>query len=48
MVMSFGFFEEFAQNAENYEKLMQESEDPYLFMRNLHLQSIQRNAAYRE
>lgn len=48
MIMSFGFFQEFAQNAENYEKLMQESEDPYLFMRNLHLQSIQRNAAYRE
>lgn len=48
IVMSFGFFEDFAQNAENYEELMQESEDPYIFLRNLHLQSIQRNAAYRE
>lgn len=48
IVMSFGFFEEFAQNAESYEKLMQQSEDPYIFMRNLHLQSIQRDAAYRE
>lgn len=48
IVLSFGFFEDFAQNAENYEELMQESEDPYIFMRNLHLQSIQRNAAYRK
>ena len=48
LVLSFGFFEEFAQNAENYEELMRESEDPYIFMRNLHLQAIQRDAAYRE
>lgn len=48
LVLSFGFFEDFAQNAENYETLMQESEDPYIFMRNLHLQAIQRDAAYRE
>jgi phospholipid-binding lipoprotein MlaA len=48
IVLSFGFFEEFAQHAENYEELMREAEDPYIFMRNLHLQSIQRNAAYRE
>lgn len=48
IVLSFGFFQDFAQDAENFEKLMQASEDPYIFMRNLHLQSIQRNAAYRE
>lgn len=48
LVLSFGFFEEFAQNAESYEELMQESQDPYIFMRNLHLQAIQRDAAYRK
>jgi phospholipid-binding lipoprotein MlaA len=46
-VMSFGFFHDFAQGAEDYEKLMKQSDDPYIFMRNLHLQAIQRDAAYR-
>ncbi len=47
MVVSYGFFHDFAQNAEDYEKLIEQSEDPYIFMRNLHLQGIQRDAAYR-
>lgn len=47
LVMSYGFFHEFAQRAEDYEKLIEQSEDPYIFMRNLHLQGIQRDAAYR-
>lgn len=48
MVMSYGFFHEFAQSAEDYETLIEQSEDPYIFMRNLHLQGIQRDAAYRK
>jgi phospholipid-binding lipoprotein MlaA len=47
VLMSYGFFHEFAQSAEDYEKLLKQSEDPYIFMRNLHLQSVQRDAAYR-
>lgn len=47
-LLSFGFFEEFAQNAEEYARLVEQSEDPYTFLRNLHLQSVQRDAAYRE
>jgi phospholipid-binding lipoprotein MlaA len=46
-LMSYGFFHEFAQGAEDYEQLLEQSEDPYIFMRNLHLQSVQRDAAYR-
>ena len=46
-LMSYGFFHDFAQGAEDYERLFEQSEDPYIFMRNLHLQSIQRDAAYR-
>ena len=46
-VLSYGFFHDFAQGAEDYEKLMKQSDDPYIFMRNLHLQTIQRDAAYR-
>jgi phospholipid-binding lipoprotein MlaA len=47
VLMSYGFFHEFAQGAEAYERLLEQSEDPYIFMRNLHLQSVQRDAAYR-
>lgn len=47
VLMSYGFFHEFAQGAEDYERLLEQSEDPYIFMRNLHLQSVQRDAAYR-
>lgn len=47
-IMSFGWFEDFAQNAETYEKLLERPEDPYIFLRNLHLQGIQRDAAYRD
>jgi phospholipid-binding lipoprotein MlaA len=46
-VLSYGFFHAFAQSAEDYEKLLKQSDDPYIFMRNLHLQSVQRDAAYR-
>lgn len=46
-VLSYGFFHEFAQTAEDYEELLKQSEDPYIFVRNLHLQSVQRDAAYR-
>lgn len=47
-VLGFGFFHQFAHGADDYEKLLNESDDPYIFMRNLHLQAIQRDAAYRK
>ncbi len=47
MLLSYGYFHDFAQSAEDYEKLIEQSDDPYIFMRNLHLQGIQRDAAYR-
>jgi phospholipid-binding lipoprotein MlaA len=47
VVLGYGYFHEFAQGAEDYETLMKHSDDPYIFMRNLHLQTIQRDAAYR-
>lgn len=47
-ILSYGWFEDFAQGAENYEKLLEQTEDPYIFLRNLHLQGIQRDAAYRD
>lgn len=48
IVLSAGFFDDFAHNAADYEKLLKQSDDPYIFTRNLHLQAIQRDAAYRK
>jgi phospholipid-binding lipoprotein MlaA len=46
-VIAYGYFHDFAQDAESFERLRDQSDDPYIFMRNLHLQKIQRDAAYR-
>jgi phospholipid-binding lipoprotein MlaA len=46
-VLGFGVFHDFSQQAEEYEKIREGLEDPYIFFRNMHLQSIQRDAAYR-
>ena len=47
VLLSYGFFHDFAQSAEDYEDLMKQSDDPYIFMRNMYLQGVQRDAAYR-
>jgi phospholipid-binding lipoprotein MlaA len=48
LILSYGWFQDFAQSAETYEKLLERPDDPYTFLRNLHLQGIQRDAAYRD
>ncbi len=45
-VRGFDSFQEFAPYAERYETLRRKAEDPYIFFRNLHLQGVQRDAAY--
>jgi phospholipid-binding lipoprotein MlaA len=47
VVRVFDNFQEFSPAAEAYLTLSDESEDPYIFMRNLHLQGILRDAQYR-
>lgn len=46
LIQGFDYFQEFAPEAEGYQTLVEESDDPYIFMRNLYLQSIQRDAEY--
>ncbi len=46
VVRVFDNFQRFAPAAEGYLTLKAESEDPYIFMRNLHLQGILRDAQY--
>ncbi len=48
LLLSYGWFHDFAQGAEDYETLLEDLDDPYIFLRNLHLQRIQRDAAYRD
>lgn len=47
VVRGFDNFQEFAPGASGYLRLREESEDLYIFMRNLHLQAIQRDAEYK-
>lgn len=42
-VWAFDAFQTFAPQAGNYLEMRQQSDDPYLFMRNLHLQGIRRD-----
>jgi phospholipid-binding lipoprotein MlaA len=46
VVQGFDRFQESAPEAEQYEIFRRESEDPYLFIRNLYLQGIQRDIEY--
>ncbi len=46
LIQGFDYFQEFAPEAESFEALMKESDDPYIFMRNFYLQGIQRDAEY--
>ena len=45
-VQSYDYFQDFAPQAERYKPLREKSEDPYLFIRNLYLQGVQRDADY--
>lgn len=46
IIQSLDYFQEFAPEAERYGPLTEESDDPYIFLRNLYLQGVQRDAAY--
>lgn len=45
-VMAYDNFQEFAPSADKYGKLRAQSDDPYIFFRNLYLQGVQRDADY--
>lgn len=45
-VQSFDHLQDFARGADRYEELHRQSDDPYIFFRNLYLQGVQRDAAY--
>jgi phospholipid-binding lipoprotein MlaA len=47
-IQAYGSFHEFAPQADSYEILQQQSDDPYLFFRNLYLQSVLRDAQFTE
>lgn len=47
LVQGFDYFQEFAPSAEDYENLREESDDPYIFFRNMYLQGLQRDTEYR-
>ncbi len=46
LIMTTDQLQSFGPQASRYEKLRAESDDPYLFFRNLYLQGVQRDAAY--
>lgn len=48
IIQSFDYFQAFAPEAEGYPALVEESEDPYIFTRNLYLQGVQRDADYQQ
>lgn len=45
-IQGFDYLQEFAPQVDRYETLRRESEDPYIFFRNMYLQGVQRDAAY--
>lgn len=47
VVRGFDNFQDFAPSAESYLAMRAESQDLYIFMRNLHLQGLQRNAEFK-
>ena len=47
-IQAYGSFHEFAPQADSYEILQQQSDDPYLFFRNLYLQGVLRDAQFTE
>ena len=47
-IQGYNSFHEFAPQAESYETLQQQSEDPYIFFRNLYLQGVMRDQQFSE
>ncbi|WP_340677133.1 VacJ family lipoprotein [Paraglaciecola sp.] len=47
-IQAYGSFHEFSSQADSYETLKKHSEDPYLFFRNLYLQSVLRDQQFSE
>ena len=47
-IQSYNSFHEFAPQADGYETLKQQAEDPYLFFRNLYLQGVLRDQQFSE
>lgn len=48
LIMAADQLQSFGPQASRYEKLRAKSDDPYLFFRNLYLQSVQRDAAHEQ
>lgn len=48
VVRVFDNFQLYASMIQSYPDIVDESQDPYIFLRNLHIQGIQRDAAYAE
>lgn len=47
-IQAYGSFHEFSPQADSYETLQQQSDDPYLFFRNLYLQGVLRDKQFSE
>jgi phospholipid-binding lipoprotein MlaA len=45
-LVSFDFFQDYSGNADRYLILRDQAVDPYLFFRDLYLQSVQRDADF--
>ncbi|WP_348673223.1 VacJ family lipoprotein [uncultured Abyssibacter sp.] len=46
LINGFDLFQEYGPSAQQYKKLQKEAEDPYIFMRNLYMQGVQRDEDY--
>ncbi|MDQ2076788.1 VacJ family lipoprotein [Marinimicrobium sp. ABcell2] len=47
VIQGFDYFQDFAPEADGYVKMVEESDDPYLFIRNFYLQTIMRDAEFK-
>lgn len=47
IIQGFDYFQDFAPQADGYIQQVEESDDPYLFIRNLYLQTLLRDAQFR-
>ena len=48
IIQGFDHLQDFAPEADSYNALVEESDDPYIFFRNLYLQGVQRDAEFLE
>lgn len=47
IIQGFDYFQDFAPQADGYAQMVEQSDDPYLFIRNLYLQTLLRDAQFR-